>query len=481
MADTNHHDDDADEALIMPEINPKKKGGRPKGRKRKKVYTSKKPPNSGNSVKYSRKDRPFKGEATGPVLEEEATLEDVVDNVPQFSDDENSDEKDLDDEDSDGEDDDPPPIRHGCPKVDYAESEDDEYELFTPDQLESLSRGEMDNKLQRPRDTNGRVRLSAEDIRSRRMCIYHFFRTLYKCTPEDTGFWDGPKGIAARIAKKMELPPTADLRFIKNTMRDILVFMEKGVEYKGQYAPRADWENYLIPPESYQSQLLADFIEWDFGFSEATNFLNLYREEQGLPHVGRSCVYEAVKKMKPVVTKVGKRQQGNSDPTSSWAIANYRWSVQVLLRMKEITVDKIPTDLWERKDGPLPDYFDPEKLTPIDPKFIAYWDETHKKQRIGKFKNGNNIQYRFKRNADGKVTMDKGGQLQDPGEEYKMKYEQEARMCTGCVMEPRTGEDPSHVQLLHEEHCHQQGLDKDVQNNSSRTPFNSKGQGRCMD
>ena len=100
--------------------------------------------------------------------------------------------------------------------------------------------------------------------------------------------------------------------------------MEKGVEYKGQYAPRADWENYLIPPESYQSQLLADFIEWDFGFSEATNFLNLYREEQGLPHVGRSCVYEAVKKMKPVVTKVGKRQQGNSDPTSNWAIANYR-------------------------------------------------------------------------------------------------------------------------------------------------------------
>ena len=176
MADTNHHDDDADEALIMPEINPKKKGGRPKGRKRKKVYTSKKPPNSGNTAKFSRKDCPSKAETTGPVLEEEATVEDVVDDAPQFLDDEDSDEKDSDDEDSDGEDDDPPPIRHGCPKVDYAESEDDEYELFTPDQLESLSRGEMDDDLVRPRDQKGRKLLLAEDQRSRRMCIFFFSR-----------------------------------------------------------------------------------------------------------------------------------------------------------------------------------------------------------------------------------------------------------------------------------------------------------------
>lgn len=436
MAEANPHADGGD--FITPQVQPKKKCGRPKGRNKKKVYTRRKPHNSGNSRKYSRKDCRVNNEEAltdGNIQEEEATLDDLppLEDVTPCSD------------DDDSEDDDTFPILRGGVKVDYAESDEDEDSIldnddFTPDQLESLSRGELDTDIQRPRDKNGRILLSAEEQRSRRMCIYHYFKTLYRCMPEESGWWNGRNGIAARIAKKMELPPTTNLRPIKNTMRVILRYIEMGVEYTGQYAPRPEWGDYLIPRDSYQSQLVADFIEWDFGFTETTNFLNLYREEQGLTHVGRSCVYDAVKRMQPVVTKIGKRQQGSYDPQSYWAIANYRWSVQVLLRMKVITVDEIPMDLWEPKDGPLPDCFNPEKLTPIDPKFIAYWDETHKKQRMGKIKNGDNIQYRFKRNADGKVTMD--GQLEDPGEEYKMKYEQEARMCTGCVLELDADDEP---------------------------------------
>ena len=211
------------------DVKAKKKGGRPQGRKRKNdVYTRRKPPNLGSSAKYSRKDCPLKEEATGPVPEEEAMVEDV----PPILDDKDSDDEDV-----------TSPIPRGLLKVDYEESEDDEDSIldeddFTPDQLESFSRGEMDDNLDRPHDKNGCMLLSAEDERSRRMGIYHFFKTLYKCMPEESGWWHGRNGIAARIARKMELPPTTNLRPIKNTMRVILRYIEMGVEYNGQYAPR---------------------------------------------------------------------------------------------------------------------------------------------------------------------------------------------------------------------------------------------------
>jgi hypothetical protein len=124
--------------------------------------------------------------------------------------------------------------------------------------------------------------------------------------------------------------------------------------------------------------------------------------------------------MEPIVTKVLKRQQGSHDTMSNWAIANYRWSVQVLLRMGVLEVKDIPKDLYDKdKDGDLPNCFNPEKLTPIDIKSMAYWDETHKRQKLGKIRNGGNFEYRFKRDEHGNVASTR--QYGERNTQYQMK------------------------------------------------------------
>lgn len=95
---------------------------------------------------------------------------------------------------------------------------------------------------------------------------------------------------------------------------------------------------------------------------------------------------------------------------------------------------EIPLDLYDPKDGPIPDYFNVELLTPFSHANTTYWDETHKKQRIGKYKQGDNIEYCFKRTANGKFDKN-NGDMGDRNAEYHTKYEKEARFCTGCVLQ----------------------------------------------
>ena len=73
-------------------------------------------------------------------------------------------------------------------------------------------------------------------------------------------------------------------------MRLIKLYEEKGVKYNGSTEPRKEWQHYLIPTDGFEAQLIADLIEWEFGFTNAAHFVNLYCEEEGKIHVGRSTV-----------------------------------------------------------------------------------------------------------------------------------------------------------------------------------------------
>jgi len=67
---------------------------------------------------------------------------------------------------------------------------------------------------------------------------------------------------------------------------------------------------------------------------------------------------------------------------------------------------------------------------------IDFWDETHKKVRIGRYKTvkgGKQIEYRFPRSVAGKLDLEHG-EFRERGTEYNMKYEKEARFCTGCAI-----------------------------------------------
>ena len=87
------------------------------------------------------------------------------------------------------------------------------------------------------------------------------------------------------------------------------MYQQQKRQYKGEREPRKEWAAQLIPLKSYESELIAELIGGDFGFTMTTYFVNQYREDNDKVHVGRSTVYEACKRLKPAVTKILKRQQ----------------------------------------------------------------------------------------------------------------------------------------------------------------------------
>ena len=309
---------------------------------------------------------------------------------------------------------------------------------------EDVARGRLDEDLLvvHPTDRLGRKITTHETRRARRMGIYCLFSTVYNCIPEESGLWDGKKGIAVAIRDRLCLPDTYDTRKIKNIMRLILTHKGKNIKYTGDAEPRKEWQCYLIPPKSYQTQLIADLIEGGFGFSNTTFFVNLYREDNNLPHVGRSTIYETVKRMKPVITKIQKRCQGSFNINSGWCRANYRWSLQLLIMFRKIETQDIPKTFLN-DDGTLPKCFNEDHLPHLDARQIDYWDETHKKVRIGSYKTvkgGQQFDYRFFRDMEG--GLDDNGELRPRGTEYNMKYEKEARFCTGCAIAMDANGDP---------------------------------------
>ena len=93
--------------------------------------------------------------------------------------------------------------------------------------------------------------------------------------------------------------------------------------------------------------------------------------------------------------------------------------------------EDVPEDLHE--DGKLPDCFNAEKLTPIDIICVCFWDETHKKQRVGRVRGNTKLQCQFPRSSRGELDP-VGGKPANPQTELKMKCEKEARFMTGMCL-----------------------------------------------
>ena len=183
--------------------------------------------------------------------------------------------------------------------------------------------------------------------------------------------------------------------------------------------------------------MIADLVEADFGFSFTTFFLNLWRRDAGKPHVGRSTVYEACKRLKSSVTTILKRQQGSIDLDSDWCKASHRWSAQLLIMFGELKREELPAKFL--LEGKLPMCFQPAAVRRIKLESIHFWDETHKKQRIGKTRSGTKLEYRFNYDKDGNLDLENGTK-RPRSTELKMKYTKEARFCTGtCLKIDSTG------------------------------------------
>ena len=187
------------------------------------------------------------------------------------------------------------------------------------DELDGSMFGDL---LTTDHDKFWRQKTSYDAMRQRRMAVCYFFTQIYGSPPESSGLWDGRKGIVTKTCEHLCIQPESDLTPIRKWLRLIMLYQEKDEKYTGEAEPRKQWENYFIPLDSTDAQLAADMIEEEFGFSETTHFLNMLHEDEGRFAVGCSCMYDTVKRMKPTVTTIKKRQQGSGNINSNWAIAN---------------------------------------------------------------------------------------------------------------------------------------------------------------
>jgi len=251
---------------------------------------------------------------------------------------------------------------------------------------------------------------------------------------EDAGSWNGQNGVAAATRKNMFLPDNCELRKIKNTLRIARTCLDRSETHTGVAEPSKEWAHHMKPLNSQQAQLTADLIEWGFGFENATCFLDVRLEEHNLPHVGRSTVCQTAKRLKPKVFMMKKRGQGSHDPASGWCQANHCWALQPLITRRQIETQDTHTK-FSNEDGTLPDCFNEDKLPHIRIENIDFWDETHKKVRIGKHKTtkgGKQIECLFGRGTEG--IIDLNGDHRVGGSECDVKQDNEARFMTGCAI-----------------------------------------------
>jgi hypothetical protein len=313
--------------------------------------------------------------------------------------------------------------------------DDPKEDEITADYLEALSRRALPNQDEiqwTDLDRTGRRIVTSEERRARRMGIYYLFTQVYRSVPEHSKLWDGQNGIVSRIRDALFLPKTTNLRCIRAIMRLILLYQARKLQYDGSAEARKEWTNYKVATDSYEAKVIADCMESGFGLDFMTWFVNLYRIEEQKEHIGRSTVYNTSLCLKPDVSAITKRPQGNCDPDSAFCQANYRWSTQLLLMYGELSQNEVP-ESFKDNDGNYPDCFQVDKLPKLKIQQIGWFDESHKKQKVGKMKNGKKIQMRFRRDAEG--NLDPNGELAPKGYEVGMKYDKEARFCFGCVLE----------------------------------------------
>ena len=165
---------------------------------------------------------------------------------------------------------------------------------------------------------------------------------------------------------------------IKRVVECIDLCKSIGVKFDGE-VKWAGGRDTTIKTGSPESHIVADALEAGNSLTMTVSLLNDYLCAKGKEEVGYTPVYTCCQKMKPQVIKFAKRQQGNKNPESGWAISRRYIMRQILLREKIISVDDKDYfgDDYLDENGNIPEYFDIEKLRMVDTCRLAYFDESH--------------------------------------------------------------------------------------------------------
>jgi len=291
--------------------------------------------------------------------------------------------------------------------------------------------------------------------RSKREGWAHYYVSNLGAPPEED--WDGQGGTASVIAQHFDVPK-GSRGSVRSVLEDVTLCIEEQREYCGsrKQVPRA---RALISTEGFEAEMIAEYMEDDYGLAQTTAMVNVWRAKQEPPlqPAGVSAVYSCYLAMEPVETAVEDIQQGKSDPNKPWSIARYNWITFLGVAFGELT----DADLRERWPLPSPGpphwacpKWSPREVhggedwpteagfvTPISKNQVAFFDGVHKKVVYGSTAHsaqGSRREVRFWRSADGRRVPagTSGATLRGPKMQMSVKYSEESRfLYGGAVLE----------------------------------------------
>jgi hypothetical protein len=211
---------------------------------------------------------------------------------------------------------------------------------------------------------------------SRNIAIAYLFIHVHNA-PEPKE-WIKSGGVMLQIKNALKINKNTS---ILSVLRHVWACHTTNVVYNGKtsFEINKRGPKYLIDVKSPTAKMITDALEKGYSRAQTQQFVNrwLQKEKKGL--ITMHQIYSLVERLKPAVTPIQQRSQGSADPNSKWARARYNIVRQLLFRLGNNANDldvKLP-------NGDVPPYFDKSKLEPLDIYRIAFWDETHKKCRIG--------------------------------------------------------------------------------------------------
>jgi hypothetical protein len=256
--------------------------------------------------------------------------------------------------------------------------------------------------------------------------------------------------VTAIIRRNLLISPGTD---VASVLQDYIECRADGIQYTGFFNKNCGRPT-ILDTSGTEAQICANTQEEGFSITMSWTAINQHRREADLPSVTKSAVIGLVSKLCPKINKVKTVSQGNRDPNSTWATARWLFATQFLIRLGRIPSQHISLtnnniNNEENNDNNIvrtfiPDYWNSEKLTPINLSQIAWWDETHRRCKIGGIAGVNDCYPTFPRNKEG---------YYDPNGEYsttiitqlKVKYQKEARFCLGVAAIKQDGNDNNNL------------------------------------
>ena len=218
----------------------------------------------------------------------------------------------------------------------------------------------------------------------RRIAIkYHYFEM--DC-PERAE-WYGKNGTVAKIMKQLNMPE-GSRKCVVAVLHRIQDCFELGIDYDGRINSENMGRPVILPIDSVEANVIADSLEMGLSFKMTQMKVYYYRKAEGLDPISYSAIVGCFNRMAKKVSHADKKGAGTDDIEAVWSIARYRWCKQLLIRLGVIIYDGNDGKYEEGQEANLegmanpPDYFNKDKLTPIEMTQIGWWDETHTKVRI---------------------------------------------------------------------------------------------------